>query len=494
MPAGNSGNSTFANVADLPNGHVAAHALTKLCKQLRNTGADTTAERFEGIDDKIAGGNNRFEDLEKHIAPDRAIDELNSARGRPRWRKLRHGDWRGGLRPLLGFAKSVRFAHLLRNVAALAPLIFTWILLGKAAQQYNSDLNHHPGTVNKPFLLLWQQGFGTGFPSFERVTIIDFALLALVVVLTFWVHWAEGQADRAADSVYEVMDTLQASLADRRALPTPITPLSPEEWAEITSETLTRTIAQTEALNSASERAIKEASDRLSSIQDTSQSLIQDFKGAVLETLTSVTQQNEHFIENTRKTNQEVLQVLVEQQMQPLLDQVQDLLNQFRTEQAAYTSAVTGLTKSAQAIETSAEVLATSAQAFDGSTHSIAKSLDAMASSQERFASNIEDSAESMSTASAAMVDAKDTLRADLHVHLKEMAGNITRASTSLEQAQAGLASTTGTMHEAAGEFAKTAAGVAKELREPMALLQQALTHARVVGQRRGRWFFGRQP
>lgn len=495
MPAGNSGNSSFAYIAAQPDGTAAACTLSKLCKQLRNAGADDAADRLEAIDSRIANGNRHFDDLERHIDPDRAVDELNSARGRPRWGKLFHGDLRGGLRPLLGLPKSVRFAHLLRNVAALAPLIFTWIILGLAAERYESYLKNNPEKVNEPFLLLWQQGFGARFLSFERVTIIDFALLTLVVLLTFWVHWTEGQADRSADSVYKTVDSLKAFLADRRSLPTPLTPLTPEQWAEITSETLSKTIQQTQEMNTLSERAIREASDRLKGIQDTSQELIRDFKDAVLQTLTSVTEQNEHFIENTRETNQQVLQALVEQQMRPLLNQVQDMLNQFRTQQVAYTEAVTGLTKSVGVIEGSSAALAGSVQAVDGSTHSIAGSLASMASSQERFASNVEGSAQSMSTAAAAMTEVKDALRVDLHERLQEMTGNITGASTSLEKTQTGLASTTQALDTAATAFAETANGLATALKKPMDLLQRALSQDGSVEQRGRRRFliFGRR-
>jgi hypothetical protein len=495
MPAGNSSNGSFAYIARQPDGKAAAGTLSKLCKQLRNAGADGAADRFEAIDSKIANGNRHFDDLERHIDPDRAVDELNSARGRPRWRNVFHGDLRRGLRPLLGLPKSVRFAHLLRNVAALTPLIFTWVILGLAAEHYDSDLKNHPRIVNEPFLLLWQQGFGSGFPSFERVTIIDFSLLALVVLLTFWVHWTEGQADRSADSVYKTVDSLKSFLADRRSLPTPLTPLTPEQWAEITSETLSKTVLQTQELNAASELAIKEASDRLKAIQDTSRELIGDFKDAVLQTLTSVREQNEHFIENTRETNQQVLQALVEQQMQPLLNQVQDMLNEFRTQQVAYTDAVTGLTTSVGAIDASSAALSGSVQAIDGSTSAIAGSLAAMASSQQRFAANVEGSAQSMSTAAAAMTEVKDTLRTDLLGRLQEMTGNITSASTSLEQAQTGLASTTQAMNTAATAFAETADGWATALKEPMDLLRLALSQGGSVGRRRRRRFliFGRR-
>ena len=494
MPAGSSVNSSFGKIAGQPDGKDAAVTLSKLCRQLRKAGADGAARRIEAIDEKIANGNRHFEDLERHIDPDRIVDELNSARGRPRWQKLFQGDWRGGLRPLLGFPKSVRFAHLLRNVAALAPLIFTWIMLGMAAEHYDIDLKNNPRMVNEPFLLLWQQGFGTGFPSFERVTIIDFALLTLVVLLTFWVHWAEGQADRSADSVYETMDSLKRFLADRSFLPLSLTSLTPEEWAKITGENLSKTIQQTRELNTASEQAIREASDRLKAIQDTSQELIKDFKGAVLDTLTSVSDQNKHFIEDTRETNQQVLQALVEQQMRPLLGQVQDMLDQFRTQQVAYTDAVTDLTKRVGGIEASATVLATSARAFDGSTRSIAGSLAAMASSQERFASHVEVSAQSMSSAATAMTEVKDALRKDLHERLQEMTINITGASDSLEKAQTGLAGTTKAMSMAATAFAETANGGATALREPMDLLRLALSQVRPVEQRRRRFLiFGRR-
>jgi len=478
MPAGTSGNCSFAHVAALPKGEAAAGTLVRICKQLRNAGADGAAERFEAVDSKIAGGNKRFEDLERHIDPDRAVDELNSARGRPIFRKVFRGDWRGGFRRTLGLPKSVRAAHISRNVAALLPLIFTWIMLGLAAQRYSNYINHDPRTADEPFLLLWQQGFGTGFPSFEFVTLIDFALLALVVVLTYWVHWAEARADRSADLVYEAIDALKTSLADVRALPIASTPLSPEDWAEQTSKTLSESVQLIQGLTTASQQAITEASERLLGVQDSGKEFIEELKAGVLDTLTSVSDQNQRFIETTRETNQQVLQALVVQQMQPLLTKVQDMLDQFRAQQAAYTSAVTNLTASVSAIEESATGLAGSAQAFEQSTHSIADSLSAMASSQERFAANVESSAKSMNTAAAAMEKVKDSLHADLHEGLKEMTSNITSASTSLDKTQAGLADTTNAMGTAATQFSVTAGDWSSTLREPMDLLKLALSQS----------------
>jgi hypothetical protein len=465
MPGGNSDSSSFASLAGLPDGQAsdAAAKLGKLCRQLSNAGVDGAAKRIAAIDSKIAKRNYDFEDLERYIDPDRVADELNSARGRVRWRKLFHGNWRGGLRPLLGFPKSVRYAHLLRNVAALAPLIFTWIVLGLAAEHYESYLNTHSKAVNQPFLLLWQRGFGTHFWSFERVTTIDFSLLALVVLLTVWVHWAEGQADRSADSVYEAVDSLKAVLTH----PAVKMPLTAEDWARTASQVLSDTIQQIRELNSASELAIKEASDRLSGIQGTNQKYLEDFQGktekliqdfgdAVLQTLSSVTEQNKDFIKSTSETNQQLLQALVEQQMEPLLTRVQDLVDQFKIQQVAYTDAVSNLTHGVEGIQAAAKGLATSAQAFTGSTGSIAESFKSMTSSQEVFTSKIEDSAQSMSTAATAMTEVKDAFRTGLHERLEEMTTNITKASASLGETQASLAATTGAMHDSATAFAET--------------------------------------
>lgn len=464
MSAGKSGNSSFSNLRKLhlPRAEETADSLARLCAELRNAGAYGAARRFEDIDTEIAGGNRSFDDLERRIEPDRAADELNSARGRIHLRMLSHGDWRGGLRPLLGFPKSVRFAHLLRNVAALAPLIFTWIMLGRAAQRYDSYLAKNPKAAGEPFLLLWQQGFGSrGFPTFELVTLVDFGLLAGVVLLTFWVHWAEGEADRSAYSVYEAVHSLKVFLAPSSSVSASLTP---ENWAVHASETLSKTITQTQELNKLSERAIKEASDQLKSIQDTSKEFIEDFKKAVLETLTSVTEQNEHFIETTRETNTEVLRALVEQQMGPLLSQVQDMLEQFKTGQATSTAAVTDLTRAVGAIQGSASGLAASAQALAGATQSTATSLAAMASSQERFTSSAEGSARSMTTAAAAMTEVRDTLQVDLKEGLQEMTSNLTGASATLRTTQTELASATAGMKSAAVALAETTNGLSEAL------------------------------
>jgi hypothetical protein len=202
-----------------------------------------------------------------------------------------------------------------------------------------------------------------------------------------------------------------------------------------------------------------EAGDELKGTQDMTQMLIEQFSSAVLQ------------------TNQEVLQALVQQQMDPLLRQMRDIMDQFRTQQAAYTAAVTDLTQGARITGAASADLAGSAQALTGSAQSIAESLAAMASSQERFASKLEGSAQSISTAAAAMTDVNDTLRADLHERLAEMTTNIIRASSSLQSAQASLE-----------ETARALSASAADLREATTSMASAIRHARPIAGRRRWW------
>jgi hypothetical protein len=525
MPVGNSGNDHFPYLATRsgegaiagnseddgarkPGEGDTAEKFGRLYRYLRNAGAYGAADRLRTVDTMVENGELNFEGLERHIDPDRMVDELNSARGRVCWGKLARGEWRNGLRPLAGFPKSARYAHLLRNVAALAPLIFTWIMLGLAAQQYSREIKADPQAANEPFLLLWQRGFGTGFWSFELVTIIDFSVLALVALLTFWVHWAEGQADRSAELVYEAMDSLEGFVAETGVIPNSLTP---GNFAREASILLSKTVRDISGLNEANKTAIEEAGDRLERIQDAGQSLVKDlhdktleFESAVLRTLTSVTDQNEIFIENTRESNQQVLQALVEQQMQPLLQQVQDMLDEFRSQQADYAAGVKDLTRGVGAIQVTAQGLAASAGQFTESTTSIAQSLRVMADSQKQYAAGADESARSMRDAAKAMAELKDAFGTQLHGQLKEMVENVTGASTSLSKTQEGLATTTGTMRESAtaftetlgksaGAFAESTGVLAATLSETTVLLRQSAGSSGPVRPRRRWWRFWRR-
>lgn len=440
MP-GTSGNRDFLNLARI--NEDAAAKMQHAYDQLNKAGADDAALRFTSIDEQIGAGNRNYEDLEGRVDPDRAADELNAARGRLRLRVLISPRWASALRTcLLGWPKSVRFMHLLRNVAVLLPLLFTWLMLGRAAGRYEG-LVHASKANGEPFLLLWQEGFGTGSWSFEKVTIVDVILLTAVVALTIWVHWTEAQADRSADIVYAAMDSLKLALGSYSIT----NPESPAEWAKVTSEALTKAMAQAEA-----------AASRLELLQDTNQKWLEGFQAQTLtlvtglrdetlKTLQSVDTGNKSFIESATAANREILQTfmkeIVNDQMKPLLGEVRNTVGEFRNQQVAYTAAVTGLTHNVGSIQASATNLAASAQAFTESTQSISTNLESMATSQKEFAAKVDGAAQSMGTAATAMTGVKDVLLTDLKAGIETMSRNVTDASESLRTVEASLATTT---------------------------------------------------
>jgi hypothetical protein len=471
MPSMASTKDKFPNLSGLSED--AAAKMRRAYLQLHKAGAEGAALRLTAVDTEIGNGNRNYEDLEWRVDPERTVDELNRARGWLRWGKLFSSDWFAALRSFaLGLPRSVRAAHLFRNVFALAPLVLTWYMLGQAAAHYENAFNS--GHANsKPFLLLWQAGFSANSWSFETVTVIDVCLLLFVAVLTWWAHWAERQTDWSAGVVYDAMDSLMVTLAHYSA----VNPTSAADWANAAKEVLARGTAQVEK---AMEQA-EAAAARLEGLQDTNQKwlegfqektrqLLKEFSDGTLDALKTVRKDNEAFIESATKANQEILQKfmgqIIDKQVQPLLGDLRDMLGDLRTQQAACTSSVTALTTNVAAIQTSAKDLAESARTFSGSTQAISGNLESMAVSQRQFATHVEGSAQSMKTASAAMTDVKDALQADLQQGIQTMSRNVTDASESLKMVQAGLAATTRALEASSGDLKKATANMVIALRE----------------------------
>lgn len=119
----------------------------------------------------------------------------------------------------------------LRNTLILAPLIVTWIGITQAVEKYNDLLRSDPSQSTKPFVLLWQQGFGGRLPSFftlSNITFVDGALLVAILLLTFilyaWSYAERSKKEREAGSLRASIDDALANatiLLRARALVTP---------------------------------------------------------------------------------------------------------------------------------------------------------------------------------------------------------------------------------------------------------------------------------
>lgn len=114
----------------------------------------------------------------------------------------------------------VTLLEVLRNVLILMPILLTWFALSQAAQAYLEALRRAPELIEKPFLLLWEEGFAgrlsdfLGQPlTFSRVAAIDSALIGIMLLLTLVVmirgsYQAENALRRAVELSAELDDLL----------------------------------------------------------------------------------------------------------------------------------------------------------------------------------------------------------------------------------------------------------------------------------------------
>ncbi len=110
------------------------------------------------------------------------------------------------------------FWRILRNCAALFPLIFTWFALYTASTNYQNDLGKYPNDLYEPFLKLWQYGFhNTTWFTFARAAIIDVGLLLLYLVLTVWVAYLEGLAQGKSRKFAKELQNVTEGLTDAAA-------------------------------------------------------------------------------------------------------------------------------------------------------------------------------------------------------------------------------------------------------------------------------------
>ena len=98
------------------------------------------------------------------------------------------------------------FARVLeagRNILIFLPIAITWLAIARATDAYHQLLNKClqicPNQVQQPFLYLWEQGFGGGFPDLLRLSnvgLIDAGILALILLATLYVSAATAQSNR----------------------------------------------------------------------------------------------------------------------------------------------------------------------------------------------------------------------------------------------------------------------------------------------------------
>lgn len=398
-------------------GQQAADELEAERQWLSRNGAPNSAERLARIDQYV--GRLSLADIVTLVDPNLAIDELASVR-----------------------QKRVRLAHTIRNTVALFPLVGTWLMLGFAANYYHDELVAHPARSGTPFLELWQQGFGAGFPSFAFVAISEFVLLIAVVVLTVLVHWVEravaSELNMVANRQYRALNALALAIEGGAAR----APENAAEWATAASEIINRAMLETRELARAGAAAIEQASHALAGVQQKGQQFIETLTEEVRVTLVGVQEQNAAAIKAAAEQSQQTLRVLVDEQTRPLIQQLREMLGRFGEQQAAFRGEIVNLAQDVTSIRTAAEELAEGALGLTGA----ATSLEGIANSEREIAAQVTASFGSITTVAGVLGEVKDVLIADVHSAIPAMTSGVTEAGQSLAKVQRNLAETTGAL------------------------------------------------
>ncbi|WP_409238220.1 hypothetical protein [Streptomyces sp. PA5.6] len=102
------------------------------------------------------------------------------------------------------------------GVLVFIPLLITWFGLREAVRAYGELADENPEQATRPFLQLWQSGFGGHLSSlgrFENVALMAVLLIALLVGLSVWHARVRVRTERAEDAREAEQDRLLAELA-----------------------------------------------------------------------------------------------------------------------------------------------------------------------------------------------------------------------------------------------------------------------------------------
>lgn len=102
------------------------------------------------------------------------------------------------------------------GVLVFVPLLVTWLGLREATKAYGRLSAEDPGEASRPFLQLWQSGFGgrlSPLGRFDNVALMAVLLITLLVLVAGWHARSRARAERERDAEDAERERLLAALA-----------------------------------------------------------------------------------------------------------------------------------------------------------------------------------------------------------------------------------------------------------------------------------------
>jgi len=134
--------------------------------------------------------------------------------------------------------KRDRLLEAALGVLVFVPLLITWYGLREAVRAYGELAEEEPKQATRPFLQLWQSGFGGHLSSlgrFENVALMAVLLIALLVALSVWHARVRVRADRddaAQEAAGErILAELASVLTRTQMVLAPHRSASPQQFA-----------------------------------------------------------------------------------------------------------------------------------------------------------------------------------------------------------------------------------------------------------------------
>jgi hypothetical protein len=399
----------------------AAEKLTVVCTELTKTGVTTAVRRVRDVDAVV--DSLPFPVIERLVAPDRVLAELDDVQTRP-----------------------VRRLHSLRNQAALLPLFLTWLTIGIAV------------LIRDTTSLL---------PLYGVVAVVDALLIGWVVLLTRRVHNKEQASSDEYDRIAEHVDTAIKTLAVAMAHHASRAPADAEDWARAAREVLEETRKETAELFEATMAAVDKASGNLTSVHTESEKLIRLLAEQSGKTLDSLQQANEQMVTRVAKEAVAVLnsavaedRTLVSEQLAPLVEQFQANVESFSRGFDAYQENVSTFVAVTSDVGVATKALGASATSYTDIAESIDAHLRTIEGSQQTFIEQVTESARNMGTAAGAM-EAMSTLLSDrLRADLETITQQLTSSSARLAAVDTSLVDTTNALGAAAGQMQAAATAI----------------------------------
>lgn len=321
-----------------------------------------------------------------------------------------------------GASRGADTLNAIRNAAILIPIAITWAALAWAAWGYSTYLNKYPSEARQPFLLLWQQGFGTlHVPTLMDVGIIDCTVLSALLILTILSQTVERNARRKSQRLTRELNLITSDLvsisARRRPTPTVGENASVQEVADAMQAVIDQALEESRAIT-------QHATMNIDQIKQSAEASIAAAQHATMELLTN--------------------------HVGPMIDTFSGRLAALQTQLADYQQRLDSLSAASQRIADGADKLGASAGTYMAAASQMSGHIEALRDTQTQLITQIGGVGDALTRSAGALDKVAVGMSPDAVRYIEDINQNLARTSSVLRETNDGLEHTVNGLDAAA--------------------------------------------